>query len=230
MCGRYTLSDPGDMLTQLGVDVPEDLGFRPRYNIAPTQAVAAVRNAPESNAPENGHRELWLLHWGLIPPWAKDHTIGNKMINARSETVAEKPSFRHAFRRRRCLIMADGFYEWVKMDGGKQPHHIHLTDHRPFMFAGLWEHWTKGEAGPIESCTILTTEANEKIAPLHHRMPVILPQDTWDLWLDPSVEDPAALQPLLKPYPDEEIEYQAVSRLVNSPRNDVPECLNPVEV
>lgn len=225
MCGRYTLSDPGDLLTDLGVEVPEDVGFKPRYNIAPTQAVAAVRNAPQ-----NSHRELWLLHWGLIPSWAKDHTIGNRMINARSETVAEKPSFRNAFKRRRCLILSDGFYEWVKVGKAKQPHHITLQGGRPFVFAGLWEHWTKGQAGPIESCTILTTEANEKIRPLHHRMPVILGRDSWDLWLDPSVEDPAALLPLLKPYPDEEIEYRAVSTLVNNPRNDVAECLGPVEM
>jgi putative SOS response-associated peptidase YedK len=225
MCGRYTLSDPGDLLTDLGVEVPGEVGFRPRYNIAPTQAVAAVRNAPHG-----GNRELWLLHWGLIPSWAKDHTIGNRMINARSETVAEKPSFRNAFKRRRCLILTDGFYEWVKVGKAKQPHHIHLQGGRPFVFAGLWEHWTKGQAGPIESCTILTTESNEKLRPLHHRMPVILHRKDWDLWLDPSMEDPAALLPLLKPYPDDEIEYRAVSQLVNNPRNDVPECLNPVEM
>ena len=223
MCGRYTLSDPGDLVTELGVEVQGDLGLEPRYNIAPTQSVPAVRQRAE-----DGARELWLFHWGLIPYWAKEASIGNRMINARSETAAEKPSFRNAFKRRRCLILTDGFYEWVKMGKGKQPHHIHFEGRRPFVFAGLWEYWSKGPEGPIESCTILTTEANETIQPLHHRMPVILDREHWDLWLDPTVSEREVLQPLLKPYAEGALRYEPVSKLVNNPRNDVPQCLDPV--
>ena len=221
MCGRYTLSDPGDLLTELGVEPPDDLELTPRYNIAPTQSVATVRASPQGEG-----RELALLHWGLIPFWAKEKKIGNRMINARSETVAEKPSFRNAYRKRRCLLLADGFYEWVKMGSAKQPHHIYLDDHQPFTLAGLWERWEKGPDGPIESCTILTTDANDTVRPLHHRMPVILEGEARDLWLDPSVQDPEALAPLLRPFPEGRIAHHPVSKLVNSPRNDVPACLD----
>ncbi len=227
MCGRYTLSDPGDLLDELGVQNP-GWDLSPRYNIAPTQGVAAVRTAPEG--PAMGQRELVALHWGLVPFWAKEKSIGNRMINARGESLAEKPSFRNALRRRRCLILADGFYEWAKVQGGKQPYHIHLRDHRPFVFAGLWEQWNKGPEGPLESCTIITTEANERIRPLHHRMPVILDGDARDLWLDPDVDDSGLLTTVLKPYDDETIELTPVSRLVNNPRNETPDCLKSVEL
>ena len=222
MCGRYTLSDTGDLLTQLGTE-PGEIELAPRYNIAPTQDAAVVRATPEGEG-----RELAMLRWGLIPFWAKDASIGNKMINARSETVAEKTSFKHAFKKRRCAVLADGFYEWQKTGGAKQPFFLHLEGKKPFVLAGLWERWSKGPDGPVESFTILTTDANTTVRPLHDRMPVILPADTWDLWLDPSVDDAEALQRLLVPAPDDVIAFYPVSRQVNSPRNDVPSCLEPI--
>lgn len=222
MCGRYTLSDPGDLLTELGVQT--ELELTPRYNIAPTQNAAVVR------ATSDGKRELALLRWGLVPSWAQDLKIGSRMINARSETVAEKPSFRQALRRRRCVIPSDGFYEWKKIDAKtKQPYLIHFKERRPFVFAGLWESWSKDpDLGTVETFTIITTEANEKVTELHHRMPVILPHQAWDLWLDPSVQDGDALTELLTPWAGNDIEFTAVSRMVNSPANDVPQCVEPV--
>jgi putative SOS response-associated peptidase YedK len=197
--------------------------LKPRYNIAPTQPVVGVR-VPESGAP----RELAVFTWGLVPFWAKDPKIGSRMINARSETAAEKPSFRAAFKRRRCLVIADGFYEWQKVNGAKQPHFIHLTGRRPFGIAGLWEHWESEEGSVIESCTLLTTEPNELLRPLHNRMPVILKPEDYDLWLDPGVQSADRLQPLLKAYAAEEMEHFAVSRFVNSPHNDGPACIEPL--
>lgn len=219
MCGRFTLTDPDqDLAVQFNLpDIPD---MKPRYNIAPTQAVAAVRIAPESTV-----RELAVLHWGLIPFWAKDPAIGARMINARSETVAEKPAFRAAFRRRRCLVVADGFYEWQKLNGGKQPFYVRLRDGRPFAFAGLWEHWQGADGSEIESCTLLTTQPNDLIRPLHNRMPVILRPKDYELWLDPKVQQAEALQPLLSAYPSEEMDAYAVSRFVNSPKNDDPRCI-----
>ncbi len=192
MCGRFTLTDPDqDLAVQFNLpDIPD---MQPRYNIAPTQPVAAVRVSPASMV-----REMALLHWGLIPFWAKDRKIGNRMINARSETVAEKPAFRAAFKRRRCLVAADGFYEWQKQDGGKQPYYIRRHDGRPFAIAGLWESWKSEDEAVIESCTLLTTTPNELIRPLHNRMPVILHPKDYDLWLDLETEM-TALQPLFLP-------------------------------
>ncbi|MEM7351192.1 MAG: SOS response-associated peptidase [Acidobacteriota bacterium] len=221
MCGRYTLSRPGDLLTELGVETTEPLSAR--YNIAPTQKVPAVRAAGDS-------RELVTLRWGLIPFWAKDIKIGNRMINARSETVAEKPAFRASLKRKRCVILADGFYEWKKMSDGKQPFHIHLKDRKPFVFAGLWDRWDKGPIDPIESFTILTTSPNERVAELHNRMPVILTADALDQWLDPSINDAAQLLPLLQPYAAEAIEFSPVSKMVNRPANDQPQCMVPIEI
>lgn len=228
MCGRYTLTDPGSLIEELASDDehPFDdhgLSLAPRYNIAPTQDVAAVRQA------EDGSRHLGLLHWGLVPFWAKEKSIGNRMINARSETAAEKPSFRNALKRRRCLILADGFFEWKKMGGAKQPFYIHLEDRRPFAFAGLWERWDKGEDGPLESCTILTTSPSESISHLHDRMPVILPRAGYDTWLDASIEDAEALEPLLGPYDPDALGFEPVSRRVNNPRHDEPGCVEPIE-
>ncbi len=223
MCGRYTLSQPSDIVTELGVE-GSGMELAPRYNIAPTQ------NAPIVRPDKAGEKkELALLRWGLIPFWAKDAKIGNRMINARAETVAEKPSFKAALRRRRCVVLADGFYEWRKMRGGKQPYHIHLVENRPFTIAGLWDRWTKGPEGPVETFTILTTSANEKVAELHDRMPVILDAEARETWLDRSVEDPRELASLLRPFDDDQIAFDAVSKLVNSPANDVPECLRPIE-
>ena len=177
MCGRYTLRTPVDSLVEAFdiVDYPSSL--TPSYNIAPTQEVAAV-------VEEDEKRKLEMFHWGLIPSWAKDPSIGNKMINARAETVSEKPSFRKAFKVRRCLILADGFYEWQKTDNGKQPYYIKMQDDSPFAFAGLWEIWQNGEE--IRSATIITTEANDLMNEIHHRMPVILPPEDYGMWLVPT--------------------------------------------
>lgn len=242
MCGRFTLTDPDQELA-VQFNLPEIPDMQPRYNIAPTQPVAAVRAVPQSqeasSAPSRGSqgvRELALLHWGLIPFWAKDPKIGARMINARSETAAEKPAFRAAFRRRRCLVVADGFYEWQKVEGGKQPFYIRLRDGQRFAFAGLWEIWknpdasagTSGNGGLIESCTILTTEPNGLLSPIHNRMPVILHPGDYDLWLSPSMEDADRLQPLLRAYPAEEMEAFPVSRFVNRPENDDARCIQPL--
>jgi putative SOS response-associated peptidase YedK len=222
MCGRFTLTDPdADLAVQF--NLPEIPDLAPRYNIAPTQPVAAVRLNVESAA-----REMVLFHWGLIPFWAKDPGIGARMINARAETAAEKPAFRAAFKRRRCLVVADGFYEWQKQDGPKQPFFIYLHDRRPFAFAGLWEHWEGGDGSVVESCTLLTTQPNELVRPLHNRMPVILHPRDYDLWLDLEVQDAARLQPLLRPFPSAEMEAHAVSRRVNRPENDDPAIVEPV--
>jgi putative SOS response-associated peptidase YedK len=222
MCGRFTLTDPNqDLVEQF--HLPEIPDLKPQYNIAPTQPVAAVRLAAESAA-----REMVLFYWGLIPFWAQDPSMGARLINARSETAAEKPAFRAAFRRRRCLVVADGFYEWQKQNGGKQPFYIRLRDGRPFAFAGLWEHWQGQDGSVIESCTLLTTEPNELMRPLHNRMPVILHPKDYDLWLDRAVEDARLLQPLLRSYPSMEMEAYAVSRWVNSPQNDDPRCIEPL--
>jgi putative SOS response-associated peptidase YedK len=222
MCGRFTLTDPdADLAVQF--NLPEIPDMQPRYNIAPTQPVPAVRVSPQSPS-----REMVLLHWGLIPFWAKDPGMGGRLINARSETVAEKPAFRAAFRRRRCLVVADGFYEWQKQNGGKQPFFIHLRTSRPFAFAGLWELWEGPDAGVIESCTLLTTQPNDLLRPIHNRMPVILHPKDYDLWLDPELQQTDLLQPLLHPYPSEEMDAYPVSRWVNSPGNDDPSCIEPL--
>lgn len=173
---------------------------------------------------KGGDRELAFLRWGLVPSWADDPAIGNRLINARSETVAEKPSFRTAFKRRRCLIPADGFFEWKKEVKHKQPYLIGVEQDGPFAFAGLWEDWERdGEV--IESCTILTTTANDLMRPLHERMPVILTAKDYDLWLDPSVQDAAAVLPLLQPYPAGEMFAYPVSTWVNDPKHEDPRCV-----
>jgi putative SOS response-associated peptidase YedK len=192
-----------------------------RFNIAPTQEVAAIR----WNAERNG-RELVWLDWGLVPVWADDPAIGSRLVNARAESVATRPAFRAALRRRRCLVAADGFYEWARQNGAKQPHYIRLKEDRPFAFAGLWEHWYKADVA-IESCTIITTNANELLRPLHNRMPVIVDPEQMDFWLDPTVQDPKALKPLLVPYAAENMVAYPVSTLVNSPRHDMPQCIEP---
>jgi putative SOS response-associated peptidase YedK len=222
MCGRYTLrAKPAAIAEEF--DLPEVPRLRTRFNIAPDQPVAVVRFDPREGA-----RRLDLLSWGLIPSWADDPAIGERLINARAETVADRPAFRHPFRARRCLMIADGFYEWRRQDGWKRPFFVHLRDDRPFAFAGLWEHWDKGDV-PAYSCALLTTVANEVLAPVHHRMPVIIPRQAYDLWLDPAVHGPEVLEPLLVPFPADEMEAYEVGRRVNDPDHDDPDCIRPLE-
>lgn len=220
MCGRFTLKTTAEVLAE-HFELPEVPVLVPRYNIAPSQTVAVVRGGAEPAG-----RELTGLRWGLIPSWAEDPGIGNRMINARAETVAEKPAFRSAFRRRRCLIVADGFYEWRRQDGRTQPFYFRLRDGGPFAIAGLWERWEKGDE-PIESCTLLTTGANDVVGPVHDRMPVVLDPAEYGRWLDPRVDRPEGLQPLLQPYPGERMVALPVGRHVNDPRHDDPRCIEP---
>ena len=222
MCGRFTLFEPDKVLAkEFGVsDFPPR---SPRYNIAPSQPIAAVRAVPAGNG-----RELALLRWGLIPSWSKDPAIGNRLINARAETAQEKPSFRNAFRRHRCLIPSSGFYEWLRWERGKQPYFVRMRDGHPFAFAGLWDRWESTDEGVIETCTILTTAANAVLAPIHDRMPVILPPGEYDRWLDPSIKDPDSLAPLLVPFPPEEMLAYPVNPRVNVPSADDKECIAPL--
>jgi putative SOS response-associated peptidase YedK len=219
MCGRFTLTKAADVVAEL-FELDEVPSLEPRYNIAPTQSVPAVRRLKDA-----AQRQLAMLHWGLIPFWAKDRDIGSRLINARAETLSEKPSFRNALKSRRCLIVADGFYEWKKLDEGKQPYYIRLRDGRPFAFAGLWERWNDPAEGAVESCTIITTEPNELMKTLHNRMPVILPQNAGDRWLDPKSDGDKSLSELLIPYDADQMEAYPVSRRVNNPKNDVPACI-----
>jgi putative SOS response-associated peptidase YedK len=215
------VTTPGEILAEL-FELDEKPHLEPRYNVAPTQEVAIVRRRAD------GRRELAMVQWGLVPFWAKERSIGNKLINARGESVAEKPSFRDSFKKRRCLIPASGFYEWQKVEGGKQPWCVRLKGDAPFGFAGLWSSWRDPEAGvELESCTIVTTTPNELVASIHDRMPVIVPRDRYSRWLDPAIQDPARLGELLVPYPAAEMEAFRVSKHVNSPANDDPRCLEP---
>lgn len=217
MCGRYSITKPIDAVRRVFV-VESAVNFPPRYNVAPTQDVPVVRLSTD------GKRELAMLRWGLIPRWAKDETIGSRLINARADTVAAKPSFRHAFKKRRCLVVADGFYEWQEVDGSKQPWRITLASDEPFGFAGLWELWKSPEGQVIESTTIITTDANKALHPIHHRMPVIVDRKDHATWL--GSDTPAArLQALLLPYHDEFVRAYRVSKVVNKVRNDGPECI-----
>ncbi len=219
MCGRFTLTLPAEALMTL-FELPYVPPLEPRYNIAPSQPVAAVRLDSKT-----GERSLDMLKWGLVPFWAKDPKIGNRLINARSETAAEKPAFRAAFRHRRCLVAADGFYEWQKLASGKQPFYVRLRDGGGFGIAGLWERWESEDGDRIDSCTLLTTDANDTLRPIHARMPVIVPPAKHRLWLDEGASDQRGLQEILKPLPDEELEAYPVSTTVNSPGNDGPELI-----
>lgn len=191
------------------------------YNVAPSQKVPAVRAADR-------HREMVLLSWGLIPSWAKETRVGYRMINARAETVADKPAYRAAFRRRRCLIPADGFYEWQQTGTGKQPWYIHMKQGGVFAFAGLWEHW-EGKDEVVESCSIIVTEANASVRPVHDRMPVIIDPPDYELWLDPKIQQADVLNSLLRPYPADEMIAYPVSKRVNSPANNDARCIEAVE-
>jgi putative SOS response-associated peptidase YedK len=223
MCGRYTLrANLNRILAEWGYEQTDE--YAARYNIAPTQQIPVVVASSVSSA-SNGVAKL--VRWGLVPLWAGDLKIGSSLINARAETVAEKPAFRSAFKRGRRLVVADGFIEWKKVGDVKQPYFIRMQDDRPFTFAGLTERWTKGDA-PVESATIITTDANPMMAGLHDRMPVILPPEARALWLDPEFTGKEKLLALLQPYADDDLIATPVSRLVNSPKTDDPRCLNPL--
>jgi len=221
MCGRFTLTTDLDRLEERFAFRAAHLSYTPRYNIAPSQPVLTLIDAQEHRA--------GFLRWGLIPSWAKDPGIGDRMINARAETVAEKPSFRRALQKRRCLVLADGFYEWRKEGKKKTPLLITLKSREPFAFAGLWETWKSPTGEAIHSCTIITTTPNTLLESIHNRMPVILPREVEARWLDRTVEDPQAWLQLLTPYPAEAMAAYPVSQLVNSPRNDTPACIEPLE-
>ena len=221
MCGRFTLTvEPADLQNAF----PEFIfptQVAPRYNIAPTQPILSL--------PNDGTNRADFFVWGLIPSWSKDPTIGSRLINARAETIAEKPSFRSAYKYHRCLIFANGFFEWQTRAGNaaRLPYLIRLKSGRPFVFAGLWEHWHSPDGSEIKSATIITTTANKLMAPIHDRMPVILPVSSYARWLDPSPRASADLKNLLVPYSTDEMEAYPVSTLINSPINDRPEVLVP---
>ena len=221
MCGRYThTNEIRDVRIQLNLD--EIFTLRPRYNIAPGQDAPVIVNT-------DGVRKLAMMHWGLVPSWAKDPSIGNRMINARAETLTEKPSFKRLVGKRRCLVLADGFYEWRREGKRKVPMRIVLRDGQPFTFAGLWDAWKRAEGDDIYSFTIITTEANDLLRPIHDRMPVILDRESGERWLDPELTDPRLLTILLQPFRSDVMEAYEVSPVVNSPTNDRPECILPVE-
>jgi putative SOS response-associated peptidase YedK len=222
MCGRYTLIRLAEFLDVFPWIGAPDQPARPRYNIAPSQPILAVAN--------DGKNKLQMFQWGLVPSWAKDPSIGNKMINARAETLAAKPAYRAAFRRRRCAIPADGFYEWRKEPDGKTktPMYIRRRDHQPFAFAGLWEIWHSDDGTELPTCTIITGPPNELMKSIHDRMPAILSPDAMKRWLDPKERPPEELISLLGIYPDDEMEANPVSRAVNNPRVDSPECVESI--
>lgn len=220
MCGRYTLTLDMETLQENFPFAIEEIAFVPRYNIAPSQQVLTYG--------AEGPRTAGYMRWGLIPFWAKDVNIGYKMINARAESLATSNAFKNPFRKRRCLVLADGFYEWRKDGASKTPMWIAMKSRKPFGFAGLWDEWTDKATGqPVRSCAIITTEPNDLVASIHNRMPVILPTAAHSLWLDPGIGDPSVLQPLLAPYPAGEMEAYPVSPLVNSVKNDRAECALP---
>lgn len=226
MCGRYALTMDTDTLMdtlreRYGIEGNLVFDYHPRYNIAPGQQVVVIINDGTKN-------RVGLLQWGLIPSWAQDPSIGNKMFNARAETLSEKPAFKHSFLNRRCLILADSFYEWKKDGDSKIPLRVKMKDNGILALAGLWSTWKPAEGSPISSCTVITTTPNPLMAQLHHRMPVMLSIDTEKLWLDPEIRDPDLLTSLLTPFPSESMEAYEVSSLVNSWKNDTPDCIKKV--
>ena len=223
MCGRFNLHANPALLAEI-FQLLRQPDWSPRYNIAPSQPVLVIRQ--QADGTRLGER----LRWGLIPSWADDPAIGSKMINARSESIATKPAFRDAFRRRRCLVPANGFYEWEKITTKeKQPWHIFSRSDALLTFAGLWDTWNSPDGEKVETCTILTTDANPFMSPVHDRMPVILPMEAFGAWLDPGLNDPAALQQWLVPSSAEGLDREPVGKLVNSPCNDSPKCIQPVK-
>ena len=221
MCGRYSLvASIAELEGRFGFD-GADVAYSPSYNVAPTQGVLTV--VAESDA-----RRAVRMRWGLIPSWAREASIGSRMINARAETVAEKPSFRTALRRRRCLVLADGFYEWRRTSAGKRPMRITMASGEPFAFAGLWDTWRGPQDEAVTSCTIITTGANDLLRPIHDRMPVILQREREDLWLDHDVREPNVLRELLIPYNPDSMKAYEVSTLVNFAVNNGPELIEPI--
>jgi len=221
MCGRFVLVSPFTLIAEAFRIRDGGGDLKPRYNIAPGQEILAVLC-------EGGTNRLSRFHWGLIPSWADDPAIGNRMINARAETVAQKPSFRSAFDKRRCLIVADGFYEWRREGKRRSPVYVCMKSQKPFGFAGLYETWHSPEGHEIRSCTIITTEANDLLRPVHDRMPVIMPEEDEDQWLDPAVHDKNRLLALLRPYPEGKMKAHDVSPRVNTPTNDSPDNIKPL--
>lgn len=219
MCGRFSFTEPDGILERFALGRLE-VELKPRYNIAPAQAVPVVLK-------EAGVNRLEMFRWGLVPYWAKDVSIGSKLINARAETLEEKPSFRRLLEKRRCLILADGFYEWKKDRRNKKPYRITMRDGKPFAFAGLWDSWLSPAGQTINSCTIITTSPNSLMEPIHNRMPVILPQEAEKVWLDQAVTYSPALKDLLAPFPEGLMQFYEVSPLVNSPENEFRECIDP---
>lgn len=221
MCGRFTLvADPEKVMNRFQLqEIPFDL--KPRYNIAPGQPIPVILD-------DSGRRRIGPLRWGLVPAWASDEKIGYKMINARAETLLEKPAFRRLFERKRCIIPADGFYEWKQMDRGKQPMRITMKNGEPFAFAGLFDTWTRPDGERLHTCTIITTRPNQVVADIHDRMPVILRPEDEDLWLDREKYDPDLLQSLLVPYDAGQMRAYPVPTLVGSPKNDVPACITEI--
>lgn len=226
MCGRFVQTqDPGRYAEFFGVETIRTEALAPSWNVAPTDQVYAV-------AAHGGERQLGTFRWGLVPFWANDLRIGSRNINARAETLAEKPAFRDSFRTKRCIVPADGFYEWEPREtGGKLPHYIYSTDGGPLALAGLWASWKDPETGErIKTCTIVTGRPNDAVAKLHDRMPVILAADAWEAWLDPGLEDAETLAALLTVYPAHALAEHPVSTLVNKVDNNLPECIAPIDV
>ena len=221
MCGRYSLAADLEDIQRRFELFDSELTYSPRYNIAPTQPVLAVTN-------DEGGQPAYL-RWGLIPSWAKSASVGNRLINARAETVAERPSFRTALSSRRCLVIADGFYEWQRVGNARRPMRVAMKSGEVFAFAGLWDSWRDPRGDIVRSCTIITTEPNELLRPIHNRMPVILPKELESLWLDDEVQDPFALADILSPYPAQAMQAYEVSSLVNRPSNEGPEVAIPGE-
>jgi putative SOS response-associated peptidase YedK len=222
MCGRFTQTQSAEIIAA-AFQLAQVPTLELSYNIAPSQSAATVLKTSTQT-----ERQLEWLTWGLVPSWAKEKKLGARLINARAETVAEKPAFRTAFRRRRCLVLADGFYEWQTSQTGKQPFYFHLQDHQPFAFAGLWEQWQPPTGSLLQTFTILTTSANTLLQAIHHRMPVILQPQDYDLWLDPEITAPEVLQPFLQPYSAEAMAAYPVSTAVNRPTHNKPECIEPL--
>lgn len=218
MCGRFTLASKSKTITEyFGIDLSYEL--KPRYNIAPSQDILVIRQSADHKP------EFCLMRWGLVPAWQKEEEIGTQWINARSETINEKPLFKKLFRRQRCLIIADGFYEWQTTTHGKRPYYIYKNNHQPFAIAGLWEHWEGQDEKQLDSCLLLTTEANPEVRDIHHRMPVILQKFQFSSWLNSQNNEIEMLKSFLQPYLPEDLISHEISTYVNSPKNDDEQCI-----